>query len=254
MRLVRTLVPVQYRPVLREMYGTTVLAPLLSGGRVQCICCGWLGRRFLRTDDPTNPMCPRCRSVARHRLLAYYLFRECNFQYERLRVLHIAPERCLARRFATLENLEYLTGDLAHPSVDIQFDLVSIPFPDNTFDVVFCLHVLEHVTDDVKALGEILRILRPGGWAILQPALNPAFEETHEDPTVADPEERLLRFESAGHVRIYGRDFAARLRAAGFDVSSRAVSAWLSRTAIQRFGLDPTEIFHVCTKPIDAAE
>jgi len=194
-------------------------------------------------------MCPKCLSLARHRLLAYYLARETEFYAAHMRVLHVAPERCLARRFARLANLDYVTGDLNRRDVACQLDVTALPFEDESFDAVLCLHVLEHVADDFGALTEIRRVLRPEGLAIVQPALNPAFEHTDEDVTLTDPFERFLRFETAEHLRIYGRDFEARLQTAGFSVTARQVSGWLSRTAIGLYGFDRDEIFHVCVKP-----
>ncbi|MEJ0067165.1 MAG: class I SAM-dependent methyltransferase [Caulobacteraceae bacterium] len=82
-------------------------------------------------------------------------------------MLHIAPEPCLASRFNALLGDGYLSADLNSPSAMAQVDIMDIRFPDETFDVIYCSHVLEHVVDDRLAMREIRRVLKADGWAIL---------------------------------------------------------------------------------------
>ena len=106
-------------------------------------------------------------------------------------MLHVAPELCFIKRFESLPQLEYLTADIESPLANIKMDIHDIPFPENTFDIIFCNHVLEHVQDDKKAMSEMLRVLKPGGWAILQiPIFKPLIAKTIEDPTLEDPKKR----------------------------------------------------------------
>jgi SAM-dependent methyltransferase len=130
------------------------------------------------------------------------------------RVIHFAPEAPIERRLRA-ELDDYVTADL-EPGADLQLDLQALDLPGASFDVVLCVHVLEHVPDDAAALRELHRILKPGGWGVIQvPILR---ETTDEDPSLTDPAERLRRFGQEDHVRIYGRDFAGRLEAAGFEL------------------------------------
>jgi ubiquinone/menaquinone biosynthesis C-methylase UbiE len=118
---------------------------------------------------------------------------------------------------------------------------------DRSFDAVLCNHVLEHVPDDRKALGEIFRVLKPGGWAILMVPLS-SRAETDEDPTVVDPKERERRFGQDDHVRLYGQDYQARLEAAGFHVTMDHFARSLSDQDLRRYVLDANEVIPLCTK------
>ncbi len=70
-------------------------------------------------------------------------------------MLHIAPEMCFLRVFKKMKNLDYITADLDSPLADVRADVMDLPFDDNSFDVVFCNHVMEHVEDDIRAMKEI---------------------------------------------------------------------------------------------------
>jgi len=166
-----------------------------------------------------NALCPKCLSLERHRLMWLYLKEKTGFFTEKLKVLHIAPEQCFYGRFRNMANLDYTTADLESPLADIKLDVQQIPLPDNTFDMVICNHVLEHVEDDHKAISEIYRILKPGGTAIMQVPVMMENEKTYEDPSVIDPDERLKHFHQKDHYRIYGADFPERVKKAGFRIT-----------------------------------
>ena len=146
------------------------------------------------------------------------------------RTLHIAPEVCIMRHlkphFAGHPG-QYVTADLESPLADLHFDVQQIPLADDSVDVILCNHLLEHVADDRKALCELYRILKPGGWGILLSPVEADYEQTFEDDTITDPDERTRIFGQYDHRRIYGADYTDRLRAAGFeDVSTRPVRGW----------------------------
>ncbi|MDP9159525.1 MAG: methyltransferase domain-containing protein [Acidobacteriota bacterium] len=120
-------------------------------------------------------------------------------------------------------------------NVDVKMDISQIGYPDNTFDIIYCSHVLEHVPDDRKAMAELRRVLKPDGWAII---LVPITGEcTDEDPRCVHPEERLRRFGQEDHVRCYGLDYIDRLRSAGFSVTCIVPRDFLSPGEIQRMGI-----------------
>jgi SAM-dependent methyltransferase len=122
-------------------------------------------------------MCPKCYSLERHRLLFLFLKDKTNFFSANLSVLHFAPEPCF-KHFADAPNLQYITADLtaslAWPVQEpmIRMDIMQIPCCDDSFDVIICSHVLQHVLDDTKALKELFRILKPAGWAIVMVPAN----------------------------------------------------------------------------------
>lgn len=194
-------------------------------------------------------MCPRCGSLERHRLLALYLRDAGVLEGRPARILHVAPEDGLERILRALPGIDYVSGDLEDPRAMIRLDVTELPFAEASFDVVICNHVLEHIPDEQRALAEIHRVLRPGGWALLQSALDPMLEETLEDPRIVDPDERTRVFGQRDHVRLYGLDYGERLRAAGFQVTVAAYDRLLGPKAVHRHGLLPGEDIYRCDKP-----
>jgi ubiquinone/menaquinone biosynthesis C-methylase UbiE len=134
----------------------------------------------------------------------------------RKKMLHIAPESCIAEKLSKLSQIDYLSGDLFNPAMQ-KIDITDINYPDNSFDVIYCSHVLEHIQDDRKAMSELARVLHSTGWAILQVPIE--VSETFEDPSIVDPYEREKFFGQYDHVRKYGFDYKNRLEESGFQVT-----------------------------------
>lgn len=241
------------RPMLQRMAGWAVpVAGLLYKGRgVECPVCGARYRKFLPYGYVTpraNALCPRCLSLERHRLLWLYLTHETDLTTSHPRTLHIAPEVCIMRHlkphFAAHPG-QYVTADLESPLADLHFDVQTIPLPDASFDAIVCNHLLEHVADDRQALGELHRILRPGGWGILLSPVDRMREATFEDDTITDPAERTRIFGQYDHRRIYGRDYADRLREAGFEAEEIDYAARLGEAACRLHALPEDRIYVV---------
>ena len=153
-----------------------------------------------------NVLAPGTLSLERHRLLWLYLKNETSFFKDTLQVLHVAPEQAFYKRFRKLKNINYTTTDLYSPLADVKADICNLPFQDNTFDVVFCNHVLEHIKDDTKAMQELYRIMKPRGMGIFQIPQDLSREKTFEDDSITDPKERAKIFGQYDHVRVYGLD------------------------------------------------
>jgi len=162
--------------------------------------------------------CLNCYSQGRHRLSYIFLKEKTDFfAGNAKKVLHIAPEPCFQPLFEKQYGENYITADLFTPTVKVKMDIMNIQCADETFDIIYCSHVLEHVSDDRKAMSEFFRVLKKGGWAILNvPVLKS--DKTHDDPSITDPKERLIFYGQDDHVRAYGPDYADRLRDAGFSV------------------------------------
>jgi SAM-dependent methyltransferase len=190
-----------------------------AGNRFQDPICGHRFRRMLPSSSGSpDAWCPRCWSAERHRLLWLYLVRETPITTSRLRVLHFAPERGVESRLRALRNLDYVTADLSPGRAMVQADLTALPFGDHEMDIVLCSHVLEHIPDDQAAIREIFRVLKPGGWAIMQHPIDRGRATTFEDWSIQTPEQRDRAFFQFDHVRIYGRDIEDRFRSVGFAV------------------------------------
>lgn len=225
--------------------------PLLRGNAVECPVCGSTFRKFLPYGVKSRPnvLCPTCLSLERHRLIWLYLLEQSDFSTKPRRLLHVAPEQCFFKRFKQFAQIDYVTADLESPIADFHFDLHDIPFDGNSFDMILCNHVLEHVADDRKVMSEFLRVLRSGGFAVLQVPLEPHREFTFEDPSITDPWQREKFFGQKDHVRVYGRDYPKRLRECGFLVEERLVSDWFDPGMIARYRLAPDETLYIASKP-----
>ena len=195
------------------------LAFRYRGDRYECPICEGRFSTFLPVPNGRdNATCPRCKSAERHRLLWLYLARETQILKDHARVLHIAPEPGTSRRLARWPSLDYVTTDIGGMTAMIRADLTALPFDADSFDTVICSHVLEHIPDDRAAMREIRRVVRPGGFALLQHPIDTSRAATFEDFSITDPIERERVFFQADHVRIYGRDIRDRLEACGFRV------------------------------------
>jgi SAM-dependent methyltransferase len=243
-----------YRFLAAVRYGLNAFRALAyRGHRVFCPCCRhWFGR--FKIWDPTDPndenrVCPRCGAHSRHRAMVLYLENNPALIAPSQKMLHFAPEYCLWRIFKHRLGLTYVTADLNAPLADVHTDLTALQFADREFDLVLCLHVLEHIPDDLGAMRELHRVLKPGGTALAQVPIDPARAVTFENAAITSPAERLRIFGQADHVRICGNDYHQRLVTAGFKVTIIDVSAPVDAAARVKYGLMSHEPFYVCRKP-----
>jgi len=195
-----------------------------------------------------NVLSPSTLSLERHRLLWLYLQHETNFFSEKLKVLHFAPEQAFYRRFKKMTNLNYVTTDLNSPLADVKADICNLPFKDNEFDVILCNHVLEHIPDDTKAMQELYRVMKTGGYGIFQIPQDLNRETTFEDNSITDKKERAEIFGQYDHVRVYGRDYFDKLRSIGFKVEEVNYTDKLLDKEINKYCLAKGEIIPVVFK------
>ena len=243
------------RPLLiRLSYPFKKVAPLLyKGDNVECPVCGKSFRKFLSYGADIvhreNVLCPNDLTLERHRLMWLYLKDYSDFFTAKdLKVLHIAPEQCFHSLFNKHANLDYLTADLESPIADMHFDLHEIPLEGNRFDVVFCNHVMEHVKDPIRCMKELLRVMKPGGWAIMQVPQDWSREETYEDPSITSPEEREKHFWQKDHVRLFGRDYPEWLKRAGFEVKEFVASEVYGDALVEHYRLSKDEVLYIASK------
>lgn len=160
-------------------------------------------------------ICPVCRAFARHRWLWLCMKREQVVE-PGVTVLEFAPSPCLTLRMRR-EGMKVTTTDLYEAGVDVIADICNLPFPANSHDVVLCSMVLEHIPNDVKAMQEIHRILKPGGKAFITVPLRDG--ATYENEAITTPEDREKHFGQRDHARFYGLDIVDRLERTGFKVN-----------------------------------
>ena len=244
------------RPLLQRVADWAVpLVGLLYIGRgKECPICGTRRRKFLPygyVSSRENALCPNCLALERHRLMWLWLERESTIA-ELPKVLHIAPEVAIKRKMRELYAQcpeRYVTADLESPLADMHFDVQEIPLGDESFEVIFANHLLEHVPSDRKAMSELYRIMRPGGWGVMLSPVELDRQTTFEDDSITDPKERTRIFGQYDHRRIYGRDYADRLREAGFEVEERDYVESFSEQELKLYALRQ-EILYIVRKPI----
>lgn len=241
------------RPYLIKMsyWVRPFLALYLRGKKYEDPIDGKTFRKFLPYgygSPRANVLSPSTLSLERHRLLWLYLTRETDFFSKPLKVLHVAPEQAFYKRFKNQKNLTYITTDLYSPLADVKADLCTLPFEDDSFDVIFCNHVLEHIPDDAQAMRELYRVMKKGGWGIFQVPQDINRAHTFEDDTITDPAERTRIFGQYDHVRVYGLDYFDRLRQVGFEVEEITYSTHFTAEEIERYRIVPQEILPLCKK------
>lgn len=228
-----------------------VLAFWLKGNKYTDPIDGKSFRKFLPYgygEQRPNILSPSTLSLERHRLIWLYLKNKTDFFTAQKKVLHMAPEQCFLDVFKKMKNLDYTTADLYSPIVDIKADILDLPFYDNSFDIILCNHVLEHIEDDTKAMSELYRVLKPNGMGVFQIPQDLSLEKTYEDFSITSEEERMKHFGQYDHVRIYGKDYFDRLRKVGFKVEEVNYSKTISVKLVDKYRLVKGEILPVCFK------
>ena len=264
------------RPLLIRLsyVARPVLAFLLKGTQFTDPIDGKSFRMFLPYgygNQRNNVLSPSTLSLERHRLLWLYLNNETDFFQSELdtdsslkqpksfklrdaetnsvlKVLHFAPEQAFYKLFRNQKNIDYTTTDLFSPLADVKADICNLPFSDNSYDVILCNHVLEHIPDDTKAMQELYRVLKPGGMGIFQIPQDLKRETTFSDDSIINQKERAAIFGQYDHVRIYGRDYFDQLRAIGFKVVEEDYTNKIAPELVEKYCLAKGEIIPVCFK------
>ena len=227
-----------------------LISPIYRGNNFEDPIDGRTYRKLLpygRVNVRKNAFSPHSMALERHRLIWLYLKEKTDFFMAPHKFLHIAPEYCFLKPFKNLDNIEYVTGDLISPWASVKMDITDMPFADNSFDVIMANHILEHIEDEKKALSELYRVMKPGGWGIFQVPLDYSLEKTYEDPTITDPLERQKHFLQKDHVRLYGRDYPQRLEAGGFKVTCDDFARSLDPELAKRYAI-ANSIIYYCQK------
>lgn len=251
-KLILNIIP---RPVLIRLsiIVRPLLALILTGNKFTDPIDGKSFSMFLPYGYGTqrnNVLSPSTLSLERHRLLWLWLQNETDFftNRESRKLLHFAPEQAFYKIFRHQKNLIYTTTDLNSPLADVKADICNLPFENDSFDYIFCNHVLEHIPDDTKAMQELFRVLKKGGMAILQIPQDLKRQTTFADDSITDRKSRAEIFGQYDHVRIYGRDYFEKLRSVGFQVDAVDYTSTLTDAVVEKYCLAKGEILPVCYK------
>lgn len=201
-----------------------------------------------KSSQRNHALSPGTLSLERHRLMWLLLQRKTDFfnNNQKRKVLHIAPEQCFYKKFREMKNIDYATADLESPIADYKFDIHDIPFKDACFDIIFCNHVLEHVENDIQCMKELFRVLKPGGWAILQVPIDNDRVETLEDENINTPQLREKYYWQKDHMRLYGTGYPKILESVGFITQNINRNELVSEDEEVKcmLGDEPLYIFH----------
>ena len=248
----KLLLPPGVHRALRRLLNLPVVRRIRYFGFAHyCPICRARVRSFLDFSVAyRHVVCPVCGLHPRHRLMWLYFTRKLQlFGPTPVKLLHIAPEKPFRDAFAKSPNIAYLSADLTMPRGPmVRMDLTKIPASNDVFDAIYCSHVLEHIREDRAAMRELLRVLRPRGWAILQVPIDTNRDATLEDPAIQTPEDRGKHYWQFDHVRLYGNDYQARLEDVGFEVNVDWFVRTFTDADVRRLGLDRNEGIYFCTK------
>lgn len=254
------------KQTIKKILGNTILQPLRKarfqlrsipyrmGNKVECPTCGGHYKAFMPFRYRQNAQCPDCNSLERHRYIYIHLKDKLNFFETPLKkVLHFAPDICLVKHIKDNPNIDYVTADYMTSftsSITIMPDHVmsidDIKFDDNSFDVIIAIGILVMVPDDTKAMREVLRVLKPGGYAVFHDPINYQQTKTIASDTVS-AEERKKIFHGHDQRWYYGTDYADRLRKQGFEISD---DTFATEVDYSRYGFAPNEKVYIAYKPL----
>ncbi|MSP85135.1 MAG: class I SAM-dependent methyltransferase [Flavobacteriaceae bacterium] len=243
------------RPILIRLsyVARPVLALILKGEKFTDPIDGKSFKMFLPygyKKQRNNVLSPSTFSLERHRLLWLYLNDKTDFftSLEKKEVLHFAPEQAFYKLFRNQKNINYTTTDLFSPLADVKADICDLPFQDNSYDVILCNHVLEHIPDDTKAMQELYRVLKPGGMGIFQIPQDLNRETTFSDDSITNQKDRAAIFGQYDHIRIYGHDYFDKLRSIGFTVIEEDYTHKITAELVEKYCLAKGEIIPICYK------
>ena len=223
---------------------------LFLGKKRYCPVCQSQVRKLLRAgarNQRSDARCPICGSLERHRFVwSFFQNKTGLFDPPLKQMLHIGPGSALEPRLKKAPHLDYLSADLYNPRAMVKMDIANIQYAQDSFDVIYCSHVLEHVPDDLQAMRELYRVLKPGGWAVFQVPITD--QKTIEDSSITDPAERERLYGKSDHVRHYGPDFKDRLETARFIVTVVSAREIVADGDLVRLSIIDKDVLFFCTK------
>jgi SAM-dependent methyltransferase len=230
------------------------LLPVRLGNRRFCRCCGLTFRGFLPFFGKNDVRCPYCNSLPRQRFQIKLIESRIKTT-ENLKIIHFAPEFSLYRVLRKYNRISYTTADALVsflPGICVKPDnienLTTLGFDPELYDVIICNHVLEHIVDDDKAISEMYRVMKRGGFAYVTAPIRLDSPKTLQEDWINTDELRHRYYGSSDHVRLYGIDITDKFENAGFLVEVIKPGDLLEADELQRQGLDPDEPHFILRK------
>ncbi len=244
-RLIRDFIPSCLLRVIKSLC-YKLRGAIFSGNKYYCPVCEKGLSRFLTYENANTKMCPNCASLSRHRSVFLYLKTKKYLSKKNTKMLHFAPEYSLQKKFKSIFGKNYISTDIEHPDAMLHADITNMPLKKNSFDIIICNHVLQEIREDVKAIGEMFRLLKRSGVAIITIPINKRLNKTIEKEVNTD-KERAELYGYYGAIRIYGREFIDRLKKAGFETMIIHPLKFFSKEEIKKHNLGKEKIY-VCKK------
>lgn len=222
---------IEYIKKYKEKIANTANIVILRGNNVICEICGWHGKKF------PNNKCPKCNSLPRTRLIPFSI-NHFGVSKKEISLLHVAVNEPEYKYVTT--NFDFIQYDrldiLKKKYVNLVQDLANTDILDNQYDFILIWHVLEHIPNDVVAISEMYRILKPNGKLLVSVPIYPIDNpKTYEDTAIERSEfERIHGHDD--HCRSCGLDYCERFEKVGFKTSTLHVKQ-LQKDIINKYGL-----------------
>lgn len=206
---------------------------------------------MLETSNLYNNYCPHCRANDRDRLYAIYIANKLKELKgdQQVNLVDFAPQTSLSAFLKSQQQIIYRSADLYSPLVDDKVDLTDMKiYNDNRFDIFICSHILEHIKDDKKAMRELYRILKPGGWGIAMVPIMLSLEETYEKNEPLSEDDRWKHYMQNDHERLYSKKgFISNLEMAGFKVNQFGIN-YFGEETFNKAGIQNRSVLYIVEK------
>lgn len=220
-----------------------LLKPFYTGSKYECNVCVSKLSSFVKAE--TGELCPLCGSLERTRFLSFLLSE--HYRSSDLDVLHFSPHRTLGD---SLRNhfRSYQSSNYEDESCDLKLDIQTTGLQSESFNLIICFHVLEHIPDDIAAMKELYRLLKSQGSCLIQVPFRDG--EMLEDPSVEDPTERLRLFGQEDHLRWYNlQSLKSRLSDVGFECEELSAAEIISDSDLQKLNISVDQLVVRAIKP-----
>jgi SAM-dependent methyltransferase len=231
-----------------EPFIRLIMYNLLYRGEIfYCPICNSNLKKFIPIyfKSGVDNSCPRCGSLSRTRSLYNYISEKIPLNQHS--ILDFSPHRSIYNNLSKTKR-NYIANDFDNQfHADTHHDITDLPFEKESFDLIICFHVLEHIPNDDKAIANLHKVLKKNGNLLIQVPLKEG--ETDEDLSITDPKLRENRFGQSDHVRIYGKnDLRNKIEKKGFRVNIIDYSEKLTTDQINYFGINKGELIFHCIK------